>query len=68
VKAAVGGIKAALQGQPKIARYVGNSLQAQVEKVYVELGGKPFQSAEARAASEREHAREHGHELAGQGR
>jgi glyoxylase-like metal-dependent hydrolase (beta-lactamase superfamily II) len=67
VKAAVDDIKVALQAQPRIARYVGKSLAAQVEKVYVELGGKPFQSAEARAESEREHAREHGHELAGDG-
>jgi glyoxylase-like metal-dependent hydrolase (beta-lactamase superfamily II) len=64
VKAAVAQIKASLLTQPSIARYVGDSLAAQVEKVYIEMGGKPFQSAAARAESEREHARDHGHELA----
>ena len=28
--------------QERIARYVGNFFPAQVEKVFVELGGKPF--------------------------
>jgi glyoxylase-like metal-dependent hydrolase (beta-lactamase superfamily II) len=53
VKGAVDDIKAALRAQPRIARYVGDFLAAQVEKVYVELGGKAFQSAQARADSER---------------
>jgi glyoxylase-like metal-dependent hydrolase (beta-lactamase superfamily II) len=65
VKGSIEDIKAALRAQPRIARYVGDSLPAQVEKVYVELGGKPFQSAQAHTESEREHARDHGHELVG---
>jgi cyclase len=35
-------LKTALQKQERIARYVGDSFPAQVEKVYVELGGKAF--------------------------
>jgi len=42
VKAAIDEIKAALQKNNRIARYVGDFLSAQVEKVYVEIGGKPF--------------------------
>lgn len=46
VKAAVENIKATLQKQEPIAIYVGSSLSSQVEKVYVEMGGKPFESAQ----------------------
>ncbi|MBI3415300.1 MAG: MBL fold metallo-hydrolase [Verrucomicrobia bacterium] len=42
---AVDGIKATLQKQEQIARYVGDGLGAQVEKVYVEMGGKAFPTA-----------------------
>lgn len=62
VKAAVPQIKAALQGQPRIARYVGDSISSQVEKVWVEQGGKAFQSAAEQAETQHNHAHHHGHE------
>jgi glyoxylase-like metal-dependent hydrolase (beta-lactamase superfamily II) len=46
MKDAVDEIRAALQKQAAIARYVGIFLSAQVEKICVELGGKPFLSKE----------------------
>jgi glyoxylase-like metal-dependent hydrolase (beta-lactamase superfamily II) len=63
VKAAVDKIKAALQQNKQIARYVGSFFTAQVEKVYVEMGGKPFQSTAARLKQHREHAHDHGSDL-----
>jgi hypothetical protein len=63
VKAAVDQIKAELQKQPRIARYVGDSLTAQVEKVYVEMGGKPFTPKTAAVEQHTEHAYAHGREL-----
>jgi glyoxylase-like metal-dependent hydrolase (beta-lactamase superfamily II) len=42
MKASVDEIKAALQKQERIQRYIGGSLPNQIEKVYVELGGQPF--------------------------
>jgi glyoxylase-like metal-dependent hydrolase (beta-lactamase superfamily II) len=63
VKAAVPEIKAALEKQPRIARYVGNSLASQVEKVYVEMGGKPFAAKGASVDDHKEHAHAHGRDL-----
>lgn len=63
VKAAVDEIKAALQKQEPIARYVGNMFSAQVEKVYTEMGGQPFQSKEAALNEHKHHAEAHGHGL-----
>lgn len=63
VKAAVGDIKAGLLKQKPIARYVGDFLTAQVEKVYVEMGGKPFQPQSAALEHRQQHAHEHGKEL-----
>lgn len=60
VEAAVDSIRATLLRNERIARYVGPRLDVQVEKVYVELGGRPFAS-EAAARARREHARAHGH-------
>ena len=42
VKAAVDTVKAALLKNDRIKRYVGDFMAAQVEKVYVEMGGKAF--------------------------
>jgi hypothetical protein len=42
VEAAVPAIMAALKKNARIARYVGNSLLAQVEKAFVEQGGQSF--------------------------
>lgn len=63
VKAAVPEIKAALEKQPRIARYVGNSLASQVEKVYVEMGGKPFTPKAAALEEHHAHAHAHGRQL-----
>jgi glyoxylase-like metal-dependent hydrolase (beta-lactamase superfamily II) len=53
VKAAVNDIKAALRKNPRIERYVGDFFSAQVDKVYTEMGGKPFDSQAA--ASDHHH-------------
>src|SRR5207249_308413 len=63
IKAAVEPIKATLQRQPRIARYVGDSLSAQVEKAYVELGGKPFLPQKTADDAHRQHAEAHATEL-----
>jgi glyoxylase-like metal-dependent hydrolase (beta-lactamase superfamily II) len=62
VKAAVDEIKTALLKQEQIARYVGNSLPSQVEKVYVEMGGKPFPQKSVRINAQQLHAEAHGEE------
>jgi glyoxylase-like metal-dependent hydrolase (beta-lactamase superfamily II) len=64
VKAAVDAIKASLQKNERIARYVGSGLPSQVEKVYVEMGGKPFASKQATAQEHWRHAEAHGRDLA----
>jgi cyclase len=63
VKAAVETIKAALLKQERIARYVGDFFAAQVEKTYVEMGGKPFQSKAALLEQEKQHAHAHSADL-----
>jgi len=60
VKAAVEDIKSALLKQEQIARYVGNSFSAQVEKIYTEMGGKPFLPAKASEDAHHQHAHAHG--------
>ena len=59
VQSSVDSIRAALQQQPQIARYVGDFLSAQVEKAYVEGGGKPFSPAKVSADDHERHARMH---------
>lgn len=46
VQAAVPTIMATLKKTERIKRYVGNFLLAQVEKAFIEEGGKPFPKAE----------------------
>src|ERR1041385_6351070 len=65
VKPALDEIKAALLKQPAIARYVGDFFPAQVEQVYVEMGGKPFQMKTAVIEIHRQHAQQHGKDVAG---
>ena len=60
VQAAVDTIKQSLQKKDAIARYVGESLPAQVEKVYVEMGGKPFAPKDAALKEHLQHAHAHG--------
>jgi glyoxylase-like metal-dependent hydrolase (beta-lactamase superfamily II) len=64
VKAAVEKIKAELQKNEHIARYIGGGLAGQVEKVYVEMGGKPFTDKSAAAEEHWRHADAHGRSLA----
>jgi glyoxylase-like metal-dependent hydrolase (beta-lactamase superfamily II) len=59
LRAAVDDIKAALLKQESLARYVGNSFPAQVEKVYVEMGGKPFPAKAVRIDARQLHADAH---------
>src|SRR5687767_11392012 len=61
VKRAVEDIQITLKKNSRIERYVGDFFTAQVEKVYTEMGGKPF---EPKTAAFQDH---HGHALA-QGR
>ena len=64
MKAAVDAIKAALEKNERIARYLGNGLAGQVEKVYVEMGGKPFVNQQAAMEEHWRHAEAHGREVA----
>jgi len=66
MKAAVDGIKKSLQANERIARYVGDGLASQVEKVYLEMGGKPFGNKQAAAEEHWRHAELHGRQLARQ--
>lgn len=61
VKEAVEEIKSAILKQERIARYVGNMFASQVEKVYTEMGGKPFSSPQASQDAHQQHAHAHGH-------
>ena len=45
VKAAVETLRTTLREKPNIAQYLGNMFPSQVEKVFVEMGGKPFETA-----------------------
>ncbi|MSU35759.1 MAG: MBL fold metallo-hydrolase [Pedosphaera sp.] len=49
VKAALDTIKSTIQRQESLATYLGGGFESQVEKIYVEMGGKPFQSSAAPA-------------------
>lgn len=49
VKGSVDAIKARLGQNEKIAGYLGGMFASQVEKVWVDLGGKPFENAPASA-------------------
>jgi len=60
VKGAVDQIRLALMSDPQISRYVGDFLSAQVEKAYVEMGGRPFLSKSALLDFENDHALAHG--------
>lgn len=61
VKAAVDQIRQSLLGQERIRRYVGDMFTGQIEKVYIEMGGKPFLPAPAANSAQQQHARAHGH-------
>ena len=63
VQAAVEDIKAALRKQKSIARFVGDFFPAQVEKVYIEMGGKPFPTKTVHINTRQLHTHDHGGEL-----
>src|SRR5439155_18124797 len=65
LKAAVEDIKSALLKEKSIARYVGDFFPAQVEKIYIEMGGQPFQPKTAIIDARKLHARAHGRESVG---
>lgn len=60
IKMAVDDIKATIQKNQGIARYVGDFFPAQVEKVYTEMGGKPFALKAAEFDDHHFHALAHG--------
>jgi glyoxylase-like metal-dependent hydrolase (beta-lactamase superfamily II) len=72
VKAAVDQIGDTLKKNRRIERFAGSFMAGQVEKVYREMGGKPFPTTEANAGrgsleKDRDaHAKEHGKELVGE--
>jgi glyoxylase-like metal-dependent hydrolase (beta-lactamase superfamily II) len=51
VKAAVESLRATLRQKAGLAPYLGSMFANQVEKVFVEMGGKPFETAAAAAKS-----------------
>ena len=63
VKAAVDTIKETLRKNDRIARYIGGGFAGQVEKVHVELGGKPFEQKQAAAEEHFRHADAHGRQV-----
>jgi len=59
VKGEVPRIKQELDGQKRIRKYLSASFPQHVEKVYVELGGKPFDPAQAALDEKLRHAYAH---------
>jgi cyclase len=63
VKGLVEDIRTNLKSDQQIARYVGDFFPAQVEKVYREMGGKPFSPGTTATEAQHQHARAHGYDL-----
>ena len=61
VKAEVDRIRTDLKSNARIARYAGDFLSAQVEKVYEELTGKKLAAGKAVEIARAWHAHDHGH-------
>jgi cyclase len=59
VQAAVPQIKAAIEANARIKRYVGEFFPAQVEKAYTEMGGAPFPVKTTATAAREFHAHDH---------
>jgi glyoxylase-like metal-dependent hydrolase (beta-lactamase superfamily II) len=59
VKAEVERIKGEIDAQPRIRKYLAMSFPQHVEKVYVELGGQPFDPAQAALEEKLRHAYAH---------
>ena len=65
IYSSIEGIRSELKSQSRIARYVGDGLAAQVEKVHQEMTGKPFPPEVKAAKSARlRHAHDHALQLA----
>ena len=62
LKALVDEIRTDLVKQKNIARYVGDGFPAQVEKVYIEMGGQPFPAKTVHIDARKLHAQVHGAE------
>jgi glyoxylase-like metal-dependent hydrolase (beta-lactamase superfamily II) len=63
VKRALEDIKAAVKKNSRIERYLGDFFSAQVEKVYTEMGGRPFEPKTAAFDNHHQHALAHGRVL-----
>ena len=61
-KSAVEKIRAEMQKNQRIARYIGGGFPSQLEKAHIELGGKAFLSRSVRASEEEKHLLAHGHD------
>ena len=59
VKGEIDRIKGELDAQEPIRKYIGQSFAGHVEKVYIELGGKPFDGAQAAIEEKYRHAVAH---------
>jgi cyclase len=59
-RAQVETIRAAMLKQPRIKKFVGDFLSAQLEKAYVEAGGMPFPPMTAARPQREDHASAHG--------
>jgi hypothetical protein len=57
MKAQAGAVREALLKQPRIAKFVGDFMFAQVEKVYTEMGGQPWTEKKAADDHGDKHAR-----------
>jgi cyclase len=55
-------IRAEMQKNQRIARYIGGGFPSQLEKAYIESGGKPFLATAARGSEKRNHLAAHGHD------
>ena len=60
VEGRVEGLRKEILGNDRIARYVGDMFPAQVEKVWVEMGGEAFPNSSLEA-HRREHEQHHSH-------
>jgi cyclase len=60
LQAALPKLKADISKDQQIGKYVGGSFEAQVEQLFVEVGGKPFRPKQAAQKEHDDHAHSHG--------
>jgi glyoxylase-like metal-dependent hydrolase (beta-lactamase superfamily II) len=58
---AMGDLRTRLLKNERIAKFIGDSFPAQAEKVFTELGGKPFSSKSTAQLHRNQHAHAHAH-------